>query len=124
MRAVNITVGEVTLHCALRQTATAEEIWNACPFTSTAQIWGKEVYFSVPVEAVHEHDARDVVTPGEIAFWIEGSSIAIAWGRTPASHGNEPRLVAPVNIWAQTADDVTVLERVSAGAEVKVEAAG
>ena len=123
MHDVILTIGQVRLTCRPRDTATARAVIDTCPFTATAQTWGEEVYFSTSVDVEREADARDVVTPGEIAFWVEGNAIAIAWGRTPVSRGDECRLVAPVNVWADTDDDVKALNAISAGATVRVEAA-
>jgi len=120
-RQIKMTIGSVVLEAELLDTPTAEAIWNALPFTSKANTWGEEVYFSTPVHVKRESDARDVVQPGELAFWIEGDSIAIGFGRTPISQGNEIRLAARTNIWGKAKGDVKQLNSVKAGAAIKVE---
>jgi hypothetical protein len=121
MRQIKMTIGSVILEAELLDTPTAEAIWNALPFTSKANTWGEEVYFSTPVHVKREADARDVVQPGELAFWIEGDSIAIGFGRTPISQGNEIRLAAKTNIWGKAKEDVKQLKSVKSGAAIKVE---
>jgi len=123
MRQIKMTIGSVALETELLDTPTAEAIWNALPFTSKANTWGEEVYFSTPVHVKREADARDVVQPGELAFWIEGDSIAIGFGRTPISRGDEIRLAAKTNIWAKARGDVKQLKSVKAGSPIKVEKA-
>ena len=123
-RQIKMTIGSVVLEAELLETPTAEAIWNALPITSKANTWGEEVYFSTPVHVKREADARDVVQPGELAFWIEGDSIAIGFGRTPISQGNEIRLAAKTNIWGKIKGDVKILKPVKSGAAIKVEKVG
>jgi uncharacterized protein len=47
-----------------------------------------------------EKDSKDVFDLGEIAFWTQGSSIAVGFGPTPVSKGSEIRLVSNCNTWA------------------------
>ncbi len=124
MRQLKMTIGTVVLTAEVFDTATGDAIWASLPFSSSAQTWGEEVYFSAPVELQREPDAKDVVEPGELAFWVEGSSIAIGFGPTPISRGDEIRLAAPTNIWGRAVEDVTALAVVADGDSIAVEALG
>ena len=115
------TIGDVQIKAQLRDTSTAKNIANALPINSSAQTWGEEVYFSVPVDADLENDAKSVVDAGEIALWVEGNCIAIGFGPTPISQGNEIRLAAETNIWADAIDDVTSLKSIEPGASITVD---
>jgi len=124
MRNIKMTIGSVVLDAQLFDTPTADAIWNALPFTSEAKTWGEEVYFSTPVSVKREADARDVVQAGELAFWVEGDSIAIGFGRTPISRDYEIRLAARTNIWGKAKSDVKQLKSVKEGAAIKLEKVG
>ncbi len=120
MRRITITVGAVELTAELFDTPTADAVWAALPIASSASTWGDEVYFAVPVDVAREADARAVVEAGEIAFWVEGRSIAIGYGPTPISRGDEIRLAYPTNIWASAEGDVTALRAARDGDAVRV----
>ena len=122
MKTVKMTIGPVVITARLRDTPTAAAITAALPFTSTASTWGEEVYFATPVAVGREAEARAVVDPGEIAYWPDGDSIAIGFGRTPVSRGDECRLASPCNVWADAVEDVRTLAAVRPGARITVEA--
>jgi uncharacterized protein len=117
---IRFDFGSLTLDAELLDTPTARAIAAALPITSAALTWGEEVYFDVPVEVAREQDARAVVTPGEIAYWPQGPAIAIGFGRTPISQGNECRLASPCNIFAKALSSVKVLSKIKTGTQVTV----
>ena len=121
MRTLKMIIGPVTFTAELFDTQTADAIYAAAPFTSSANLWGEEVYFATPLNVEREYDARDVVEAGELAFWVEGDSIAIGYGRTPVSRGDEIRLAARVNIWGRTREDVRGLAAVGEGDAITIE---
>ena len=123
VRKIEICINEHRIRLNLLDTTTADAIFAALPFESSAQTWGEEVYFSIPVSnQTLDDDAKDVVELGEIAYWVEGDCIAIGFGPTPISHANEIRLAARTNIWAHTNDDLTTLKNVRSGDAISVTA--
>ena len=120
MTTIRFDFGALTLDVELLDTPTAQAISKVLPLSSSVMTWGDEVYFNIPVKAAREKNARDVVTAGEIAYWPDGPAIAIGFGRTPVSRGDEIRLASPVNIFAKALGDVKSLEAVKAGTKVEV----
>ena len=120
---IKIIVSDVTINCKLRKNKTANEIIKLLPLKSSVNTWGDEIYFEIPKINVNTEDnAKDIVKLGEIAFWIEGNSIAIGFGRTPISKLNEIRLAARVNIWADAEypEQLKSLSKISNGHDISI----
>ena len=120
MRRMIIEFDRVTISVDLLETPTADALWAALPFEADARTWGAEVYFDTPVSVKREANARAIMQAGEIAFWTDGDAIAIGFGPTPVSRGDEIRLASPANIFGTTEDDVTSLKVVRPGEQVRL----
>ena len=108
------------LTAILNDTLTARLVWEALPHTASASTWGEEVYFELPVRAELEDDARQVVDPGTVCFWTGGNSLALPYGPTPASQGDECRLVTEVNVIGSIEGDPRALSSVRDGIAIRV----
>ncbi|MGI5376678.1 cyclophilin-like fold protein [Streptomyces sp. CA-251387] len=111
------------LTATLDNTPTAQALIKALPLVSTARTWGEEVYFDTGVAVSRETDARQVVEPGTVAFWTDGDALALPYGPTPISRGDECRLASPCNILGRLDGDPRLLATVRNGDPVRVELA-
>jgi uncharacterized protein len=111
--------GEVIAN--LRETPTSKQLLAALPCEASASTWGEEVYFELPVRARLEADAEQVVEPGTVCFWAEGSSLALPYGPTPVSKGDECRLVTRCNVLGRIEGDPRQLKKVGQGDSIRVE---
>ena len=109
-----------SLSATLDDTPTARALVAALPLSARAQTWGEEVYFEVPVKAALEKSAKQVVPAGTVCFWVEGSSLALPWGRTPISEGKESKLVSPCNVLGRIDGDARDFASVRSGDAIKV----
>ena len=123
-RTIKITAGTVKIFAALAACATADAIWNALPLKSTAQTWGDEIYFDVPVHAGLDDTAREVVDKGDLGYWPSGPAFCIFFGPTPMSKGEEIRPASAVNVFGKIAGDLSVLKKIRSGSAIVVEKAG
>ena len=105
----------------LRSTETARLIAESVPIKSKIQTWGEEIFFNTNLQVKLEDDARDVMLLGEIAFWTEGSAIAIGYGKTPVSVGQEIRLIGPCNVWADCSFKKSDFDNIKSGDEISLD---
>ncbi len=122
-RKIRISAGSVSAEAVLNDSPTATKIWEALPLEARGNTWGDEIYFSIPVGAKEEKDARDIVAVGELGYWPPGTAFCIFFGRTPASTDSRPRAASSVNIVGKVTGDATVFKAVSSGTKVRLERA-
>ena len=85
----------------LDNSQTALKLAKLGSFKAQINTWGDEIYFETANLAIKpDKNARDIVIFGEVAYWCEGHSIAIGFGKTPVSIENKIRLVTKVNVFA------------------------
>jgi hypothetical protein len=122
-RKIKITAGNVTAEAHLFTTATADAIWNGLPFESTCNLWGDEIYFTIPLSQNLEKDAREIVEKGDLGYWPQGPAFCIFFGPTPISTGDEIKPASAVNPFGKIIGDPTIFKQVSSDAPVRVEKA-
>jgi hypothetical protein len=114
MTAIRIRVEEagIELGAQLNDSETAARVLAALPLEGSAQTWGDEVYFTVPVEAAEE-DPHATVTHGTIGYWPPGNAVCLFFGQQP---------VSPVNVIGMVEGDAGELAAVRDGQVVRLEA--
>jgi hypothetical protein len=121
MQKIRISAGQVSATAVLKENGTAEAIWKALPLEASANTWGEEIYFGIPVHQEEAGDATDVVELGTLGYWPPGHAFCIFFGRTPASRGSECRAASAVNVVGKVEGDPTVFKKVRSGAKVRIE---
>ena len=119
---LRITAGKISLEVELRDTPTTRALAEALPFEASASTWGDEVYFTTPVKAKLEPDAKQVVEPGTVCFWTQGDALALPFGRTPISSDERPKLANPCNVLG-TIKDFSALRTIKPGQKLRLEKA-
>ena len=122
MTEITIQAGSVTVRAELFDNPTGTAIQEALPIEGSANTWGDEIYFSIPVELEQAAEAKADVELGQLGYWPVGKAFCIFFGPTPASHADEPRAASPVNIFGQIHGDLEPLKSVKSGQPVLVKA--
>jgi hypothetical protein len=120
MNKIKISVDGIELFATLNESMTAKKIWQALPIEGSANTWGDEIYFSIPVSLDQATDARADVAVGELGYWPTGKAFCIFFGPTPVSSGSQPRAASPVNVFGEVEGDATQLRQVGYGSKVQV----
>ena len=123
MKKIIIKAGEVEARAELNESATAGAIWQALPIEGSAQTWGEEVYFRIPVSQDLEPEAKELVELGDLGYWPQGEAFCIFFGATPISGPGEIRPASTVNIVGKLLDNPKKFLSVPSGTSVRIEKA-
>ena len=118
---IRILISDFKVEAELNESKTAQLIWEALPIEAKANLWGEEIYFSVPVKTGQEKGAREVVSAGELGYWPAGYAFCIFFGPTPASRGDEIRAASAVNIIGKVLGDPKVFRKAKDGEKIILE---
>jgi len=117
-----LRVNDLKLNGYLNDSPTARALADALPIIGNAQLWGEEIYFSVPqVVAELDDTARVTVEVGDIGYWPTGRAICFFFGLTPASVPGEIRPASAVNLVGRLTDDPCCLKLAPEGAPVRID---
>ncbi len=121
-RMIRIKANPVEAVAELNDTRTAQAIWEALPVKDRANLWGEEIYFSIPVSLQLEV-GQELVSIGDLGYWPQGNAFCIFFGPTPISQGDEVRPASAVTVFGRVIGDATEFKQVVSGTEITVERA-
>lgn len=120
MKKIIIETGEIKLNAVLNDSETARVIYDILPLEGTANVWGEEIYFSIPVHIEQAMDAKQEVNIGDLGYWPSGDALCMFFGPTPVSTDDTPMAYSPVNVFGSIEGNAKLLKSVSNGDIVKV----
>jgi len=120
---IRILISDLRVEAELNESKTSEMIWEALPIEAKINLWGEEIYFTVPVKTGLEAGSREIVSAGELGYWPTGYAFCIFFGPTPASRGDEIRAASPVNVIGKVLFDPRAFMKAKDGAKITLEKA-
>lgn len=119
-RKIRIKTRLIQAVAELNDTRTAQAIWEALPIKGHTNLWGEEIYFSIPLNLELEA-GQELVSIGDLGYWPEGSAFCIFFGPTPISQADKIRPASAVTVFGRVTSDTTVFKQVASAAEITIE---
>ena len=117
---IRIRTGLVEAVAELNNTKTAQAIWESLPIKGRVNLWGEEIYFSIPLSLELEA-GQELVSIGDLGYWPQGNAFCIFFGRTPISKGDKIRPASPVTVFGKVIGDASLFKQVASGTEITIE---
>ncbi len=121
MKQILIKIGDLSLKAELFNTPCAYAIAEKLPIKTQPEEWGDEFYFEIPVQFPLDETSTTNVKVGDIGYWPPGRALAIFFGPTPLSKGDEPVPASEVNIVGRIIDNARVLKNARGARQIIIE---
>lgn len=109
----------IGFYVRFKENPTAQDIIKKLPIEGTVKKWGDEIYFDTGVQLASDGKTLDVDV-GDVAYWPEGKSLCVFFGRTQASVENKPVPASPVIIVGKTFASPDELREIKEGEKISV----
>jgi len=119
-RKIRIKTRLIQAVAELNDTRTAQAIWEALPIKGHVNLWGEEIYFSIPLSLELEA-GQELVSVGDLGYWPEGSAFCIFFGSTPISQGDKIRPASAVTVFGRIIGDATIFKQATSETKITVE---
>jgi uncharacterized protein len=116
---MRIIIGQIESEAEFNDSKTAEAIWKALPIERPVNLWGEEIYFTLPIKADLEK-GQEVVQIGDLGYWPPGSAFCIFFGKTPLSSEREIRPASAVSVLGRITSDPNVFKKVQPGDKILI----
>ena len=120
---IKIFADDIELEGEIDNSKIGKEIYKRLPFDGASNRWGDEIYFAVPIRVDEDKTASEVVEEGDLAYWHQGHSFCIFFGKTPASEENLIKAASKVSVFGKVKGDYKILKKVRHGDLIIVEQA-
>ncbi|MCS7180345.1 MAG: cyclophilin-like fold protein [bacterium] len=117
---VKIKFEKSEIEAEIFQTEFGKKIIEALPFTTKAKLWGKEIYFEIPVKSSIQNPKNEV-EKGDIGYWPDGNCMCLFFGPTPISKGDKIIPASAIEIIGKIKSDLKILESIKSGEKIIVE---
>ncbi|HYA31847.1 MAG TPA: cyclophilin-like fold protein [Thermodesulfovibrionales bacterium] len=118
---VRILIGDIAVDADLLGTICAKAIADVLPVETIPNEWGDEFYFEIPVKMDLDETATRNVKAGDIGYWPPGNALAIFFGPTPMSTGQEPIPASEVNLVGRITGDAALLRKAKGSRRITIE---
>jgi len=117
---IRIKTSKIEASAELNDTRTAQSIWEALPLKGFANLWGDEIYFSIPLILPSE-SGKEFVNIGDLGYWPQGNAFCIFFGPTPISKEGKIKPASAVNVFGKISGDADIFKQITSGTKIVIE---